>query len=377
MKPLQLLLLVFISFSLSAETSDSLKISKYRHDFINGEHNIKDFVLDLFDRYDVVILGERDHRDTTQYSFIKNLISDSRFIDNIGYVYTEVGCNTATNSANNLIKGKFCGEKEFRNACIKHLRQEEWWPLWEKWNRYQFLRDLWQINDTLSNDRKITIGLTDVNYPWDNVKTAIDYNKFYNIDTQNRDYIMAANFSYMFNHQLKKNGRHKALLITNAPHAINDSILKNEGFFIKQGYGDRVAIVLMNWDEWWQNDYTLFDNGRVDAAFYLSGNKPTALVLNNSELGEYQINGQQLKNLADAMVFDVSVDKFMMKCGLTGLITPDFEDEIMRRDDIVRQVVYPERQPSSLKNLYDEYNRERCFTPYKETVLQQFKRHIK
>ncbi len=215
-----------------------------------------------------------------------------------------------------------------------------------------------------------------MNFPWDNVKTATDYDKFYNINTQNRDYIMATNFSYMFNHQPMKNGKHKALLITNAPHAINDSIHKNEGFLIKQGYGDRVAIVLMNWDEWWQNDYTLFDNGRVDAAFYLSGNKPTALMLYNSTLGEYLINGQQLKNLADAMVYDVPVDKFMMKCGLNGLITPDFEDEIMRRDDIVRQVVYPELQPSSLKSLYDEYNRERCFTPYKENVLQQFKRYI-
>lgn len=362
---------------MSAETNDSLKISKYRYDFINGEHNIKDFVLNLYEKYDIVILGERDHRDTTQYSFIKSIISDAKFIDGVGYVYTEVGCNTATESANKLIKGKFSDENAFKKACIKHLRQEEWWPLWEKWNRYQFLRDLWQINDTLTEERKITIGLTDVNYPWDNVKTADDYDKFYNIDIQNRDYIMATNFSYMFNHQPKKNGKRKALLITNAPHAINDTIRKNEGFFIKQGYGDRVAIVLMNWDEWWQKDYTLFDNGRVDVAFNLSGNTPTALALNNSELGEYKINGQQLKNLADAMVFDVPVDKFMMKCGLNGLITPDFEDEIMRREDLVRQVVYPERHSSSLKSLYDEYNRERCFTPYKEAVLQQFKRYIK
>lgn len=368
--------LLLLPLQLLGESSDSLKISKYMQDFSNGNHEIVDFVLDLYDRYDIVVLGERDHRDTTQYTFICDIISDTRFIDNVGYVYTEVGCNTATNSANDLIKGEYKNEGEFKAACVNHMRREEWWPLWEKWNRYQFLRDLWQINDTLSAERKITIGLTDVNFPWDNVKTADDYDRFYNVETNNRDYIMATNFSYMFNHQPKKNGKHKALLITNTPHAISDSIAKNEGWLIKQGYGDRVVIVLMNWDEYWQKDYTLLDNGRVDAAFYLTGNEPTALRLDECELGNFKIGEQKLKDVADAMVFDVPVDKFVMKCGLDGLITPDFEAEIMRRNEIVRQVVYPDRQKDSLESLYLEYNRERCFTPYKENVLNQFKRYI-
>lgn len=365
-----------IPLLISASTADSLIINKYQKDFVEGNHDITDFVLSLYEKYDIVILGERDHRDTTQYVFIKNIISDPRFIDNVGFVYTEVGCNTATDGANRLIKGKFKNENEFKEACINQLRQEDYWPLWEKYNRYQFYRDLWQINDTLQNEQKITIGLTDVNYPWNDVKTADDYKRFYNIDAQNRDYIMAVNFSYMYNHQPRKNGKHKALLITNAPHAINDSINKNEGFLIKQGFGDRVAIVLMNWDEWWQKDYTLFDKGRVDAAYYLSGNKPTVLLLNDCELGVYRIKDSMLKNLADAMVFDLPVDEFVMKCGLDGLITHDFENEIVRRDNIVRQVVYPDRTPSSLQSLYYEYNQERSFTPYTESILYQLKRYL-
>lgn len=357
-----------------AETADSLIVENYRKDFINGNHNIADFVIDLYDRYDIVILGERDHRDTVQYSFVKDIISDSRFIENVGHVYTEVGCNSATENANDLITRKFRNESEFKSAAVVHLRQEEWWPLWEKWNRYKFLRDLSNINDTLSVSRKIIVGLTDVDYPWDRVKTADEYERFYNEQTANRDSIMARNFCKMYRRQIPRNGKQKALLITNAPHAINNPAVKNEGWLLKQEFGDKVVIVLMNWDEWWQDKITLLDNGRVDAAFCLADNEPTAIMLHENAIGNISAHNQKLKDVADAMIFDVPINEFVCKCGLDGLITTDFEKEIVRRDSIVHKVVYPNRKTSSLDAIYREYNRERCFSPYSDEVLQQFLR---
>lgn len=371
-----LLLLIVIPFEFVAQSIDTLAIECYKKDFVEGNHDIVDFIHDLYEQYDIVILGERDHRDTVQYTFIKDIISDSRFIDNVGYVYTEVGCNTATLSANTLIKGKFRNEAEFKKSAIDHLRREEWWPLWEKWNRYKFLKDLSNINDSLSDDRKITIGLTDVDFPWDNIDTAEEYKHFYEKETANRDYSMYRNFSEMYKRQSLKNGKRKALLVTNAPHAVNDSVAQREGYLIKQEYGDKVVIVLLNWDEWWQKEITLMDDGKVDAAFYLAGNEPTAIVLEDGLIGEINVKGQPLKYLADVMVFDAPVDKFVCKCGLNGLITPDFEKEIIRRDNIVREAVYPDRNASSIEDLYDEYNRERCFSPYSDKVLSQFRFYL-
>lgn len=377
MKKLKLaVLLSVVSFGLRAETVDTIAIEKYRHDFLNGNHKIVDFVMNLYEKYDIVILGERDHRDTTQYSFIKDIVADCRFIDNVGYVYTEVGCNTATKSANDLIKSKFNSEEEFRLAAIKHLRVEDWWPLWEKWNRYKLLRDLSVINDSLSAERKLTIGLTDVNYPWNDIGSPADFKCLYEEAQWNRDYIMSQNFSYMYFHQRPRNGKRKALLVTNAPHAINNPLTKNEGWFIKQGFGDRVAIVLMNWDKWWQDEYELWDDGRVDAAFYMTGNKPVALKMDECAIGDLMMEGLHFKDVADAVVFDVPVDRFVCKCGLDGLITTDFEEEILRRDRIVGEAIYPDRKPSSIEGLYKEYNRERCFSPYSDTVLHQFRRFI-
>jgi len=40
-----------------------------------------DYVMGLFEKYDLVILCERFHPETTQYDFIYDLVSDKRFIE--------------------------------------------------------------------------------------------------------------------------------------------------------------------------------------------------------------------------------------------------------------------------------------------------------
>lgn len=43
-----------------------------------------DYVFELFEKYDIVILGERDHRDMSQYQFVSEIISDRRFHSKCG-----------------------------------------------------------------------------------------------------------------------------------------------------------------------------------------------------------------------------------------------------------------------------------------------------
>ena len=79
-------LFIFISLLVACPTHGqdsyvSPKIEEYV-DFIDDCNTSPvDYVMGLFDRYDIVILGERDHRDTTQYDLIEQIMSDPRFID--------------------------------------------------------------------------------------------------------------------------------------------------------------------------------------------------------------------------------------------------------------------------------------------------------
>ncbi|MDR2906366.1 MAG: hypothetical protein LBU91_00030, partial [Bacteroidales bacterium] len=50
-----------------------------------------DYVMNLFETYDVVVIGERHHGDMTQYDLIQQIISDPRFIAKVGHVLTEMG----------------------------------------------------------------------------------------------------------------------------------------------------------------------------------------------------------------------------------------------------------------------------------------------
>src|SRR5690554_871054 len=79
------------------------KINEYV-DFLKEQKDPKEYIFQLWEKADIIVLGERDHRDTTQYNLILDILSDKRFIDNVGNLYLEVGVVNATEKANNLIK---------------------------------------------------------------------------------------------------------------------------------------------------------------------------------------------------------------------------------------------------------------------------------
>ena len=95
-----------------------------------------DYIFKLFEKSDIVVLGERDHRDSLQYNFILDLLADPRFAERVGHVYTEVGGINMTEEVNRLLQRSYSSEKEsasirygknttassFSKACIKSIR---------------------------------------------------------------------------------------------------------------------------------------------------------------------------------------------------------------------------------------------------------------
>ena len=158
-KAILLLLLFSLCFTTSAQTVDECV------EYIQKQgKDPKEYVFEKFKEVDVIILGERDHRDTTQYDLIMDILKDPRFAEDIGYVYTEVGVTNMTEAANRLIKGEYADDEAFYSSFIKFYRNLDYEPLWEKYNGYKFIKGLYTINRTLPSDKKITWGLTD--RPW-------------------------------------------------------------------------------------------------------------------------------------------------------------------------------------------------------------------
>lgn len=81
---------------------------KALHEYAEGNGvSPKDYIFKLFENSDIVVLGERDHRDSIQYNFILDLLADSRFAERVGHVYTEVGGINLTEDVNKLLNATY------------------------------------------------------------------------------------------------------------------------------------------------------------------------------------------------------------------------------------------------------------------------------
>ena len=325
----------------------------------------KEYIFKLFEKSDIVVLGERDHRDTVQYDLIQDILADPRFAEQIGYVYTEVGSYNMNDDVNRLLQGSYPTEAAFMDSLYAYYRKSEtFYPIWEKYNRVKFLKGIYEINRT--SPKKIRLGLTDCEFSWDEIRTVEDYKDFWKSPGLNdRDSLMATHISEMYARQTPLNGKRKALVITNQPHAINDSfILKKsntvygaQGWWMKKIFGEeRVKIVVLNWF-----DYVLFDGSNFPMTC-----GPFAIDLKNTPYGETAYNGHvggtttSAKNkcwqdVADGLIYYAPLYDHVAAWGIEGLITKEFEPEIKRRVTIFFQATQPGAE-IPMEAAIDEYN---------------------
>ncbi len=334
----------------------------------------KEYIFEAFKKHDVVILGERDHRDTTQYDFILDVLADPRFAEEVGHVYTEVGVVNRTDAANRLIKGCYASYDDFYSAFIQFCRNMDYEILWEKYNASKFIRGLYAINKNLPEEKKITWGLTD--RPWDWSKAVYEGGEYsYSMVYDHRDRYMANNFLDMYRVQSLRDGRRKALIITNQPHAVN--FKEKQGHYIKQKLGKQVKIVLMNWYNWSDEPALLYADGAWDAAFERMGCKPVAVDFHGSPFGRVkdEYYGRWSK-VADGMIFYVPFYKFKAVIGVPGIFGDDFIEEYKRRYAITNDKPFPYNSMKS-EQLYYNTLRRVPHTDSEEQQMEQLRKKLK
>lgn len=373
-----LLLIIFCAFTAIALKAQPPSIEALRTCAAEKGIPPKEYIFKLFEKSDIVVLGERDHRDTIQYDLIHDILADPRFAEQVGHVYTEVGSYNMTDDVNRLLQGVYPTEAVFMDSLYAYYRKSEtFYPIWEKSNRVKFLKGIYEVNRT--SPKKIKLGLTDCEFSWDEIRTVEDYKKFWKSPGLNdRDNVMAAHISEMYARQTPLNGKRKALVITNQPHAINYSMtLKKtntvygaQGWWMKKNFGEeKVKIVVLNWF-----DYNLFDgsnfpmtgDGHWDAAFELLQCRPFAIDLKNTPYGKTAYNGlaggttshvkeKCWQDVADGLIYYAPLYDHVAAWGIEGIITKEFEPEIKRRVTIFFQATQPGIE-IPIKAAIDEYN---------------------
>lgn len=342
-----------------------------------------DYIIELFEKYDVVILGERDHRDTTQYEFICRLISDPRFNTRIKNILTEIGNVNYTSEANQLIQTTWTSDAVFRQHLIHLLQNATFSPYWEKYNFPKLLTHLYRCNSRKKDSAKLNIYFTDVPFSWDSITTTTTYRYFEKNKLALRDSIMAYHAKIFLDTILEKGG--KALIIYNEPHA---RIYKSErttsaAFYIAKYFPGRIANVRLNDVEFGRRDSErsdrLIEHGKWDAAFQINGNKSIGFNLKSSPFGKDQfhsLGNRKVKNakhedVYTGYIFYQPVCKWVATNGYPGVITEEFIKELNRRLSIING-----KKTKLDSNIYKEYNTIKSTPIYDSKMQKRFSKKI-
>ena len=87
MKLLTLLLSFATILSVSAQTPD---VKDFVASATQRGTEPLDYIFRLFEQSDIVVMGERDHRDTTQYELILDILDDPRFAETVKAIITNI-----------------------------------------------------------------------------------------------------------------------------------------------------------------------------------------------------------------------------------------------------------------------------------------------
>jgi len=328
-----------------------------------------DYIMGLFGTHDIVILCERHHGETTQYDFILDLISDPRFIDRIGNVFTEVGTSSMRGAVHDFLFSENLTEREIEKKALNIYRNLTWFPMWEKHNFFAFLKQLYSLNNSLAAAKKVNLYFSDMPFSWEGM-TREKYKEFRST-LRNRDRTIAKQIIETFNEiSQSEANRRKALVVMNYRHAFNDRFThlhkssevkgENVGRYLFEEYPGRVANVMMNFmavkigstDK--DVQLGLIQDGKWDAAFEAAGNPNLGFDFTGLPFGEdsfdyfpFPSKGLTYQDVFTGFIFYEPLEKHRVAVGIPGLFDNGYDKVILERFAIFGKP-YEENEAKSL-----------------------------
>jgi len=349
-----------------SDTNINPEIKAYADFLKNQNISAKNYVLSLFEKYDIVIISERLHYEYTQYELYLDIISDKQFIDSVGNIFVEVGVSSEQDKVEIFLKSEKLTEKIIEKKALEIYRNIPFLPSWDKTSYYDFLIQLYKINQDLEPSKKINLYYSDVPFNWKRTKTKEQYKIF--MDTiSTRDSIIAKQIIDKF----EINNHKKALVILNYRHGFTNiryvkggEKAENTGRYLKEKYENRIASVLIN--DLCSKDDTFFSyqNGKWDATFKLLDKKNIGFDFNKSPFGNDSfdmypiVNDLTYNDVFTGFIYTSPIDSFIFKKGVKNYISNDFKSEYLRRIEIGGYL--PDIENDTIQRLWKYNNKEWC-----------------
>lgn len=303
-------------------------------DFLRkNKSDIKDYIFSLFEKYDHIILCERAHREMTQYDMIYDIVSDNRFVDSIGNVFTEIGCADSRKAYKLFTDKEYKNEEEIDSCLASFMTvNQSVHLLWPNTNWFNFLKRLYYFNHGKS--KQVSLLFSDRN--WID-RTGLD----------SRDSIMAGNIIST----LKTDSLRKSLIIMNYRHAYLTP--GNCGHYISKAFPGKVANVMVN-----TGSVSLIDilsgketlmpalHGKWDAAFRQVGDSDYAFDFEGSPFGEddfdhffipsAHVRALKYKDMFTGFIHYKAPEEQFESIGYNHILDPDNEKRLRVRESMMK-----------------------------------------
>jgi hypothetical protein len=311
----------------------------------------KDYILDLFKTHDIVVICERLHGEIKQYDLLADIISDKRFIENVGNIFTEVGVSTLNPELTIFLHTKNLSPDSITQRILSFQRNCSFWPVWSNLNYSFFLNKIYTVNNGLGDNKAINVYPSDLPFTW----IGADSLAMINLKGMmiKRDSIMASQIINRFDEiRNSDQKRKKALVIMNYRHAFNQEFIMQSGFSVKnvtyflfRQYGNRVANVFLNTVGITANEtFELVQGGKWDAAFKLLNKENIGFNFKASPFGKDSFDIWPFKtnfcyqDIFTGFVFFQPVEKHLLVEGIPGFVNPSFRNEVYKRIELISVV---------------------------------------
>lgn len=137
----QFIILLFLAINtlvIRAQPNPPGPIAQCVHFLESQNVSAKEYIISLFDRYDIFVFCERTHDEMTQYELLMDIMADKRFQDQVGDVFMEIGGSNFDTSINNYLFTENLTKEKSIQRSLEIQRDMCWYPLWARYN-YHFL----------------------------------------------------------------------------------------------------------------------------------------------------------------------------------------------------------------------------------------------
>ncbi|ANQ50547.1 hypothetical protein MY04_3182 [Flammeovirga sp. MY04] len=358
MKKIFLILLLGVIVKLQAQTTSthSKEIDAYVQFLETQNTSAKDYILQLFDNKDMVLLCERLHPELTQYDMILEVLKDKKFSDKIGQVFIETSGRDQEGNIKKYLNEEL-SDQEAEDLLMNICRNNSLHPVWDYYCFYYFLKEVRSINQSLPDDQKIQIYPSDLSVKWAELDKE-SYASEVKSKFPNRDEIMANYIIEKFD-AIKEgtSKRKKTLVIMNYRHAFSHQFMypnnekpNNVGRFLMDHYGNKMANVFINsfCIEDSSSDTALnlsnIHDGKWDAAFKALGKDNIGFSFENTPFGKdhfdywkFTPHDFNYADVFDGMVYYHPTSEQKIIFGVPHLVDDVFFKEVKRRDLIVNK----------------------------------------